>query len=42
VVVELSDHGLETYRKAVGVQGEEEALMAAALHRAKPTRQSVL
>ena len=31
VVVELTDHGRETYRSAVGVQAKKEALMAAAL-----------
>ena len=32
VVVELTDHGRETYRRAVGVQAEKEALVAAALN----------
>jgi DNA-binding MarR family transcriptional regulator len=31
VLVELTDHGRETYRSAVGVQAQKEALMAAAL-----------
>jgi DNA-binding MarR family transcriptional regulator len=31
VVVELTDHGREIYRSAVGVQAQKEALMAAAL-----------
>jgi DNA-binding MarR family transcriptional regulator len=31
VLVELTDHGRETYRAAVGVQAEKETLMAAAL-----------
>jgi DNA-binding MarR family transcriptional regulator len=31
VVVELTDHGRETYRRAVGAQAKKEALMAAAL-----------
>lgn len=31
VLVELTDHGRETYRSAVGVQAKKEALMAAAL-----------
>jgi DNA-binding MarR family transcriptional regulator len=32
VVVELTDHGRETYRSAVGVQAQKEALVAAALN----------
>jgi DNA-binding MarR family transcriptional regulator len=31
VVVELTDHGRETTKKAIGVQAQKEALMAAAL-----------
>jgi DNA-binding MarR family transcriptional regulator len=31
VLVELTDHGRETYRSAVGVQAQKETLMAAAL-----------
>jgi DNA-binding MarR family transcriptional regulator len=31
VVVELTEHGRETYRRAVGVQAQKEALFAAAL-----------
>lgn len=31
VVVELTEHGRETYRRTVGVQAEKEALFAAAL-----------
>jgi DNA-binding MarR family transcriptional regulator len=32
VLVELTDHGRETYRNAVGVQAEKESLVAAALN----------
>ncbi len=32
VVVELTDHGRETYREAVGVQAKKEALVTAALN----------
>jgi DNA-binding MarR family transcriptional regulator len=32
VVVELTDHGRETYRNAVGVQAQKEALVAGALN----------
>jgi DNA-binding MarR family transcriptional regulator len=32
VVVELTDHGRETYRSAVGVQAKKEALVTAALN----------
>jgi DNA-binding MarR family transcriptional regulator len=32
VVVELTDHGRETYRNAVGVQAKKEALVTAALN----------
>ena len=32
VVVELTDHGRQTYRSAVGVQAEKEALLTAALN----------
>jgi DNA-binding MarR family transcriptional regulator len=38
VVVELSDHGLDTYRKAVGVQAEKEALVTAALNQREKTQ----
>jgi DNA-binding MarR family transcriptional regulator len=31
VVVELTEHGRETYRRTVGVQAQKEALFAAAL-----------
>ena len=32
VVVELTDHGRETIQKAIGVQAQKEALVAAALN----------
>jgi DNA-binding MarR family transcriptional regulator len=38
VIVELTDHGRETYRAAVGVQAEKEALMAAALTEAQKSQ----
>ncbi|HEY2789006.1 MAG TPA: MarR family transcriptional regulator [Gaiellales bacterium] len=38
VVVELTDHGRETYRGTVGVQAKKEALMAAALSSREQTQ----
>lgn len=38
VLVELTDHGRETYRSAVGVQAKKEALMAAALSAREKTK----
>ena len=38
VLVELTDHGRETYRNAVGVQAEKEALVTAALNEREKTQ----
>jgi len=42
VVVELTDHGRETYHRAVGVQAEKEALVAAALNPREKTQLNAL
>jgi DNA-binding MarR family transcriptional regulator len=42
VLVELTDHGHETYRGAVGVQAKKEALMAAALSAPEKTQLNAL
>ena len=38
VLVELTDHGRETYRSAVGVQAKKEALFASALSAGEQTQ----
>jgi DNA-binding MarR family transcriptional regulator len=42
VVVELTDHGRETYRNAVGVQAQKEALVAAALNPREKSQMNAL
>ena len=42
VVVELTDHGRETYRSAVGAQANKEALIAAALNDREKARLNAL
>jgi DNA-binding MarR family transcriptional regulator len=42
VLVELTEHGQETYRSAVGVQAKKEGLMAAALSASEKTQLNAL
>jgi DNA-binding MarR family transcriptional regulator len=42
VLVELTDHGRETYRSAVGVQAQKEALVAAALNPREKSQMNAL